>query len=782
MDKNLRNNFYNYLNKNCKLPDDIEDNILKLNLIITNSFSTQNQEEQNKINLEKNNKNENINNKEKTSGISNTFKTINNSLNDVKNTEKNLMILDNQVDMSINKLSSIIDSRNNLQNTLKEFNTKTKKILNEKEKMAKLLKYIKSYYNFYIDSISIYEFLKNESCVVKYRFTEDYKKIIDGIGFFSLNTNFTESSTYLQKYNTLKIMSINKYYEYIDQSINNNNISNLIPPEEGSFLDLLMKELGEDLELNIREKYFLYINNEKMKNLIFFFEEESKDDQDVKPSHTKLKSRYIDIRTNLIKNIYSQIFQEINNSFNNQENHKLFNSQFPILLRKIILHSFIEIVHYGELFGHNYRNDVYIIQSLMKYIYDSLYDTIRPLIVSIVSLEDLIVIFDAFTRSTAIFFLTITPTNTIYGINDENDINKKIIEDENKEIINFFKNFLPTIPEEVISGNLFIFRNFLDINQHLMRPTLLHLIQDLQEKIYVKVSIHIKNNFNEIENDFPSFGIYEEQLNSNNKYKYFALFHYLLKRIVILYEIFNNKLENKIVSQIITSSIETFITELNNELLNKKNLTYEFQVYIIQQILLCLQTISTFQIDIIKVDVDMGFSSVTDAFKTNYEPIIKGKMSIRQMISSYTPDIMETTKDFKKILYNNLLKSYKMFINFSNEFIFGAKILDIYYKINKSFDNENKNKKDEINKNILDNKKEFEMKINVIKDNKSLVIKRFDEQIKNIDSSVYDKIIKVFEDNIERIKNELYNFIKDNNTIKENKQELNSIINLFNKE
>ena len=34
MDKNLRTNFYNYLNKNCKLPDEIEDKILKLNLII----------------------------------------------------------------------------------------------------------------------------------------------------------------------------------------------------------------------------------------------------------------------------------------------------------------------------------------------------------------------------------------------------------------------------------------------------------------------------------------------------------------------------------------------------------------------------------------------------------------------------------------------------------------------------------------------------------------------------------------------------------------------------
>ena len=776
MDKNIRADFYKYLNKNCKLPEEIEDKLLKLNLIITNSFTQQNQDDQN---FNKKDDKNNIKIEDENNQMTNTYKTIKSSLNDIHNIEKNLNLLDTQVDMSISKLSSIIDSRNNLQNTLKEFNIKTKKILNEKEKMSKLLKYIKSYYNFYMDALSIYEFLKNESSVVKYRFTEDYKKIIDGIGFFSLNTNFTESDTYLQKYNTLKIMSINKYYEYIDKSINNNHISNLLPPEEGSFLYLLMKELGEDIELNIREKYFLYLNQEKMKNLIFFFEEESKDDSDVKPSHTKLKTKYIDIRISLIKNIYSQIFQEINNNFFNQENHKLFNSQFAILLRKIILHSFIEIVHYGELFGHNYRNDVYILQSLVKYIYNSLYDTIRPLIVSIVSLEDLIVIFDAFTKSTAIFFLNITPINT-YNI-DENDINKKIIEEENKEIINFFTNFLPSIPEEVITLNLFIFRNFLDINQHLMRPTLLHLIQDLQEKIYVKVSMHIKNNFNEIENDFPSFGLYEEQLNSNNKYKYFALFHYLLKRIVILYEIFNNKLEQKIVSQIITSAIETFITELNKELLNKKNLTYEFQIYIIQQILLCLQTVGTFQIDIIKVDIDMGFNNVTDAFKINYEPIIKGKMSIRQMISSYTPELMETTKDFKKILYNNLLKSYKMFINLANEFIFGTKILDIYYKINNNLEGGNKEKSNEIIKNIINNENEFKGKIKVIEDNKIIVIKKFEEQIKNIDSNVFDKIIKVFEDNIERIRNEVLNFIRNDNK-EENKEILNSIINLFNKE
>ena len=122
MDKNLRQDFYNYLNKNCKLPEETEDKLLKLNLIITNSFSPQ--KENITINKEQESKNITQN--------SSTYNTIENSLNEIKITENNLKLLDTQVDMSINKLSSIIESRDNLQNTLKDFNVTTKKILNEK--------------------------------------------------------------------------------------------------------------------------------------------------------------------------------------------------------------------------------------------------------------------------------------------------------------------------------------------------------------------------------------------------------------------------------------------------------------------------------------------------------------------------------------------------------------------------------------------------------------------------------------------------------------------------
>ena len=64
--------------------------------------------------------------------------------------------------------------------------------------------------------------------------------------------------------------------------------------------------------------------------------------------------------------------------------------------------------------------------------------------------------------------------------------------------------------------------------------------------------------------------------------------------------------------------------------------------------------------------------------------------------------------------------------------------------------------------------------------NKKIVIDKFEEQIKNIDDNVFDKIIKVFNDNVLRIKNELYKFIKDSNNIEENKEKIINIIKLIN--
>ena len=121
--------------------------------------------------------------------------------------------------------------------------------------------------------------------------------------------------------------------------------------------------------------------------------------------------------------------------------------------------------------------------------------------------------------------------------------------------------------------------------------------------------------------------------------------------------------------------------------------------------------------------------------------------------------------------------SKKKSINLSNEFVFGTKILDIYSNINKN----EKNNKENIIKKILENEEEFCQKLKDVDCNKKIVGDKFGEQIKNIDDNVFDKIMKVFEDNVTRIKNELGNFIKENNNIKgENNDKLVNIIKLFN--
>jgi hypothetical protein len=749
---NLRSKLINFLNKNCKINQNSEEAILKMNLIITNSFKPK-EENINEIN----NKNKE---KELLINPSQTYIKINDALTKITESKNSFQTLNNNIDVSFNKLTSILSSRDELQKILKEFNTKTKDILSSKEKMQKLINSINSIYSLYEETLSIQAFLDNNSSVLKYRFTSDYEKILKGINFFTLNTQYIQSQKYLQTYKTLKITAINKYYEYIENSFNTikkveNNL--LLPPDNESFLSeiLSLDELKDYIYF-----YYLFPNISKMKELITFFENKIKYDNDILSTQQTLKQKYIQLRIDKVYTIYNSLFEEINKNFNNDENTKIFNNNIAIELHKIILHTFLEILHFGELFQHEYKRDVYIIQEFTNYIYNGLYDNIRPIIVSIVSLEDLIILFDAFSSNTGVFFIE---------VNEDNGEN-------NNKIIEFFYNFFnQKISKERLINQILIFRKFLDISQHLIRPTVLHLIQDIQEKIYFKVSIHVKNNFNEIEYDFPSFGLFEEKLNSNSQYKYFSLFHYFLKRIVILYEIFKSKLDDKILNQIIISSIEIFISILNGEILNKQNLNYEFQIYIIQQILLCLQILNEFKIDTIETEIDIDFRFITDMFKSNYNSIINGQISVGELLSNSTVKILDKTRDFKKILYNNLLKSYKMFINLTNEFIFGRVINDLYHKIINVKDDKEKAKN--IVKLLIQNEKEFQEKIPKIEDNKNIVFQKFNEQIMIIDNSVYEKIEKVVKENISNIKNNYKKFLTEYSD--EDKDKLENIKKLF---
>ena len=308
---NLRSKLINYLNKNCKINETSEDAILKMNLIITNSFKP-NEENYFEINKKKKEKKE-LTNK------SQTYEKINDALLKITETKNSFQTLNNDIDVSFNKLTSILSSRDELQKILKEFNTKTKEILSSKEKMQKLINAINSIYSLYEDTLSIQAFLDNNSSVLKYRFTTDYEKILKGINFFTLNTQYIQSQKYLQTYKTLKITSINKYFEYIENTFNtikkvDNNL--LLPPDKESFLSEILS-LDELKDYNYY--YYLFPNIGKMKELISFFENKIKYDNDILSSQQILKQKYIQLRINKVYNIYKSIFEEINNNFNNNK-------------------------------------------------------------------------------------------------------------------------------------------------------------------------------------------------------------------------------------------------------------------------------------------------------------------------------------------------------------------------------------------------------------------------------------------------------------------------------
>ena len=563
----LKTTFFSFLNTNCKIPESAENSILNLNLQITNVFRSDNPQS---TKIQKNFL--------PPPGLptSITYSKIESSLQEIKTTKSNLITLNKEIDQSFTKLSLILKSRDSLQSILKDFNQSTKGILLSKEKMNKLITSIDSIYKIYEQTLSIQAFLDNNSCVLKYRFLTDYEEIEKGINFFTLNSQYTDSQKYLSTYTSLKVCSINKFYLYISESISNELT---LVPDEKTLLGKLLVNIPE----NNRQLYYLYKNFDKMKELIYFFEKKSKYDSDIKNNQDALKKKYIDARISKINTIYNNIFNEINLNFNSEL--KTFDNINNNLFQ-VVLNVFLEIIHYSMLFNDDFKNDVYLLQSFTNLVFNSLYNNIRPIIVSIVSLEDLIILFDAFSQNFGIFFIEI------------NEEDQNLLTEQHEQIKHFWNILFPTDNNDLLDKDPKFFQtllNFLIISRHLIRPTILHLIQDIQEKIYFKISVHVKNNFVDIESDFPSFGLYEEKL--YEKYSHFPLFHYFLKRIVIIYEIFKSKLDDKILNQIIISSIEIFISILNVEILNKKNLSYEFQIYIIQQILLCIEIVDKFQIE-----------------------------------------------------------------------------------------------------------------------------------------------------------------------------------------
>lgn len=682
---------------------------------------------------------------------SETIKKFSKTLEEVENTSKFLLKVKDEIDSSFDKLKNILESRNTLSTILKDFNNTTKSIMNEKNKISKLNTSIEKIYKMYEDTKSIEAFFENskEDCVEKIRFTSDYEEIENGISFFTLNSSYIEAENYLNTYNMLKRIAITRYYNYMSQSLQNffNSFEGININDE--FFNFMLNFAPK----NINKKFYNFPKNfEKIKNIQNFFEAKAKYDYDVKKSLEAIKHKFIDSRINFLKNFYEEIFGEINKAFFNKTNEKdITNSSPPKRFSEIVYSAIaeiskmtiLEIIFFTTIFQTKSSENTYILQKLTSDIYSTFYNYLRPIIVNSDNLDQLFILFDGFDHNFGIFFLDI--------LEDENTKNR---EDIKNRVISFFSHLKDLNIEDKIQCDLTILNSqaayekiisILKVSKILIRPTILKLVQDVQEKIYFKINMHVRSNFIDLESDIPSLSVHEERVALN--YPHFKLFHFFLRRLSIVLELLKNKLDKGVVNELTVFCIEKFITILNEEILNNKTLTFEFEVYIIQQILLGIKIMEDFEVEAVQTGVDIDFYSITDIFSSNLQNLFSN-LNIKDILVNSAPKLYDKTRDFKKILLNNLLKAYKILINLVNENIFGREIMDVVYKLR--------------NKETIDEKL-IDMRIKDKKEFLCDLYSRFEKnihelksQIRLIDVTISNKLSGMIIENITNITNMLH--------------------------
>ena len=115
-----------------------------------------------------------------------------------------------------------------------------------------------------------------------------------------------------------------------------------------------------------------------------------------------------------------------------------------------------------------------------------------------------------------------------------------------------------------------------------------------------------------------------------------------------------------------------------------------------------------------------------------------------------------------------------MFVNLSNEFIFGRELIDIHTKI------KSKEKTDELIELIITKQKDIIAILEEMTSKENAILKDFEEQIKMVDESVNEKINKVVKDNMNRILRGVISFIDEHKGEKLN--ELKEAIGKLNRE
>lgn len=718
--------------------------------------------------------------------------------------------LEKDIDKCFLKLNTIIQERDQLTTVLKEFSNQTQEIIDKQEKCYLLSQSIDKILKYYTEPKSILAFFENtKNLVESQRFLTDYETIEYGISFFNLHLDYIESESYLREYKTLKQISISKFSNYLNKSINyfENNVGYVIPGKRGSSnsnnvsnasgLDL--NKHSSDLELfqesflnslplakNMSSKiYLLPANFSKIKTLQKFFEKKAKYDYDIVNCLNNIKKTFISNRITLIRPFYLELLNnaelldnlvDIPSNISGNENkigvkskksdtslgsnncNIMFTQNNNELLVELLKITICEMFYFKTIFQTKLTDNYTILNDFIYDLFNTMYNTLRPIIVKTEKIDLICYLFNRIISSFELVFLNnnnitveefekklfqlktrsnsfpqLTPIigNIIHNNNNDSNTTGLSIMPETNRNSNNNENY-SNKSSFIIDSSLL--QEFLKLSNDLISPIILKLIKDLQEKLYFTVSYQIKYSLIEFENQFQNYEVIHKNVKKN--YNNFNLFHEFLKNTCLLLDLLSTKLDKEIVSELAVACVAQFLEILYKEA-REKTVTYEFQIYLVQQIVLVIKLVEEFNLEIRHNKVSFDLYTFTDMLRQNISitknhnvestsgikeaifnsGLSSGVSSVRNVISSVysvglsVPSFLnglkfggysgyigysgynnfdsngisdsslisladDEVKVFKKSLYNILFKSYKILIQLVNEFIFGKENVD----------------------------------------------------------------------------------------------------------
>ena len=454
--------------------------------------------------------------------------------------------------------------------------------------MRKTIEKTLQFYDIHVSIQALFE-NTNYEVVEKLRFPNDYDDIENAINFFSINTNYVECEKYLTTYKMLKRIAMNRFYEFMSYNLQNLNNYNVEVSSE--FDSKPFSIINDNIPDNMSIKFYNFPKNfNTMKRIQIFFEKKSKDDYEVKESIENIKQNFIKQRIILTKPFSDEIINKIIKNPNIDNIDKC--------MAEIFKFNVCEILFFCHIFQTKINENISILQPLINSNFEALYSSLRPIIINSDKLDYLVSLIDIISFQFNLLFQDFDDNLEVF------DITESMINNNLLKITNFNENI---VEFKVILTDL------IKCGKLLIRPIMMKIICDVQEKLFFRVDQIIKSNFDTLDVELSNFMEYEEKIFI--MLKNFKLCHLFLRKLSIILEILNNKLEKEVLNHLSVMALENFIVILNNEIIAKKNVSLSFEIFIIQQIILAIHILDYYNIEAVEGSYDIDFYSITEVFK-----------------------------------------------------------------------------------------------------------------------------------------------------------------------